>query len=252
LTAAYDGSTGRKVERFNLASIHCAKVEKEKNMKLVPRILPTVLVLISSTAFADTTASGLFPEFFTIDGLHLTAGVQLTGYPPELQFQQVSVLVQGVTPAGWFGPQPSFPGDSVLGPTTITWDDNLGLAIGSKFYDPGQFEVFPTVLDLPFFTLPAKGNFPFTDAIFPNFVLELDGKTLTNCPSTGCNFAFRSLPGTLDFEWLYQDGAWHAASATLSVPEPGTLTLLVIGIGAVGWRKLRSASLARGRSIIPV
>jgi len=51
-------------QRSNPTSTHCARVEKEKKMKLVLRILPTVFVLISSIAFADTAGSGLIPQSF--------------------------------------------------------------------------------------------------------------------------------------------------------------------------------------------
>src|SRR5262249_22378206 len=223
-------------------------------MKLVLRILPTVFVLISSTAFADATFSGLIPHSVFLGNSEAFVG-QLSGYPPELSYEQFVSLfdAKGVTPAGWFGPdnQQYFPGESVLGPTTITWDDPGGLQIGSTFY-PGQFELFPTVLDLPFVTLPPKGNLPFTSVDFPRFVLELDGRLLTGCDGAGCNFTLRSTPGNLGFEWLWQNGAWVVYGATLSVPEPGTLSLFAFGIVAVGWRKFRSASLARGRSVISV
>jgi peptidoglycan/LPS O-acetylase OafA/YrhL len=96
-------------------------------MKLVLRILPTVFVLISSTAFADTTASGLFPQSLFLFGSNSNAFGELTGYPQDLQFEFVNISVEGVTPTGWFGPQQQqyFPGESVLGPTTITWTLDL-------------------------------------------------------------------------------------------------------------------------------
>ena len=67
-------------------------------MKLVLRILSTVFVLISSTAFADTTASDLLSRVLLFNGM---AGmeVQLYDNPFEPQFE---VDALGNTPPGWF------------------------------------------------------------------------------------------------------------------------------------------------------
>jgi len=228
-------------------------------MKLVLRILPTVFVLISGTAFADITASDMTWDFIVVSARGAQAdlrGVSYTDFPPL----PVAVAVEGAPSTSWFGPPNNFsPGESVLGPGTITWDNNFFLAIGSNFYGaglPGTFSVFPTTLDLPFITLPpppTTGGTVFEATLFPRFVFELDGTILTGPCFGSCNFKFRSARGELTFNWHYQDGAWHALGLRLnSLPEPGTLPLLVIGFGALGWRKFRAASLARGRSSIPV
>jgi hypothetical protein len=219
-------------------------------MKLVLRILPTVFLLISSTAFADTTRSDMFVHGGGIgpyNGVNFNVRVQLVGGEPfSPRFNEIDAF--GHTPTGWFGPDLYLPGESVLGPTTVSWDAPLSLTIGSNFYNSTSFDVFPTAVDVPFITLPATGNdFEVFHITVPKFVWELDGTIPTNCPSSGCNFEFRGFPGTLRFEFTFSHGFWYASGGAFNVPEPGTLALLVIGIGAVGWRKFRSASRARGR-----
>jgi hypothetical protein len=93
-------------------------------------------------------------------------------------------------------------------------------------------------LNVPYITFPTNGkNFTFS---FP-WTPELDGTINTNCPSSGCNFIFVGTPGTLSFSYFYDPsvGAYFAGPASFATPEPGTLTLLAIGIGALGWRKFR-------------
>jgi len=228
-------------------------------MKLVLRILPTVFVLISGTAFADITASDM--TWFRVEVLAIGGQADLSGVSDTIS-GPVSVTVTGAPSTSWFGPPNNFsPGESVLGPGTITWDNPIFLAIGSNLYgagEPGKFSMFPTALDLPFITLPPAptGSGPqdyFKPTLFPRFVFELDGTILTGPCFGSCNFKFRSARGELTFNWHYQDGAWHALGLRLnSLPEPGTLPLLVLGIGALGWMRTRSASRARGRSVIPV
>jgi hypothetical protein len=206
-------------------------------MKLALRIIPIVFVLISTTAFADTirenldASVGIGPN----QGFGDNVAVRLFG-------QGVSIFAEGGTPLGFFDCcDPYFPGDQALGPTTIFWD-TAGLQIGSTGYDFDQFDLFPTDLaPFPSITFPTNGK-DFTVTV-PGWAWELDGTIIppTDCPSSGCNFSFLSKPGNLSFSFSFFDGAYFAGPASFTVPEPGTLALLVIGIGAVGWRKFRSS-----------
>jgi hypothetical protein len=200
-------------------------------MKLVLRILPTVFALISITAFADTVRFDLNSNVSLgpNEGAGDNVFVNLFG-------QGVSIGALGGTLTFWFDSgQPYFPGDPGLGPTTVEWD-TAGLQIGSTSYDFDQFDLSFTDLEAPGITFPTNGkdftvSFPWTWA--------LDGTILTNCPSSGCDFLFVGQPGTLSFSYVYDPsvGAYLADSASFSTPEPGTLTLLAIGIGALGWRR---------------
>jgi hypothetical protein len=202
-------------------------------MKLVLRILPTVFVLISNTAFADTTRFNLNSNVLIgpNTGIGDNVGVNLFG-------QGVSISALGGTLTGWFDtPQQYLPGDPGLGPTTILWD-GASLQIGSTFYDFDQFDLSFTDLNVPPITFPTNGK-DFTVSV--PWAWELDGTINSNCPSSGCNFSFAGNTGTLSFSYLYFDGAYLASSASFAVPEPGTLTLIAIGIGALGWRRFRSS-----------
>src|SRR5262245_6864066 len=107
-----------RAECFNVASTYCARVEKEKIMKLVLRILPTVFVLISITAFADTIRNNLDANF----GIEPNFGSG-DNWAVKLFGQGVSIFAEGGTPYPWFnGDVPYFPGEQGLGPTTIFWD----------------------------------------------------------------------------------------------------------------------------------
>jgi len=201
-------------------------------MKLVLRILPTVFVLISSTAFAQTVRVNLNSS---VDiGANCGAGdnvlVQLFG-------QGVSSGANGGTPRGFFDCDPYFPGDSALGPTTVFWDSGQ-VQIGSTLYDfnSGQMDLFPTdIFDVPTITLPTNGK-DFTVTI-PHFFWELDGTILQDCPSSGCDFSFVSKPGTLSFSFTFDvlNGVYFAgpASFSTSTPEPGTFGLMAAGLAGI-------------------
>jgi len=212
-------------------------------MKLVLRILPTVFVLISITAFADTVRFNLNQNVGIVPNFGIGDNVAVYLFGPG-----VSAFAEGGTPHGWFDlGQPYFPGDSGLGPMTIFWD-TASLQIGSTGYDFDQFDLFPTDFDqMPSITFPTNGK-DFT-VTFPIQAWELDGTILTDCPSTGCNFGFAGKLGKLSLSYVFSDGAYFAQSASFSAPEPGTLPLMLIGIGAVCWRKFRSVRLARSKGV---
>jgi hypothetical protein len=207
-------------------------VEKEKNMKLVLRILPTVFALISITAFADTTRVDLNAN--VLIGANVGAGDNVL---VNLSGQGVSIFAIGGTPRGFFDCcDPYFPGDHALGPTTIFWD-TAGLQIGSTGYDFDQFDLSFTDLEAPMITFPTNGK-DFTVS-FP-WTWELDGtigaNSNTTCPSSGCNFSFVSEPGTLSFSFTFDPhfgGVYFAGPASFSTPEPGTLGLMAAGLAGI-------------------
>jgi len=203
-------------------------------MKLVPRIFATVLVLISTTAFAQIELNSNV-AIGANGGAGDNVFVQLFG-------QGVFIGAMGGTPPGFFDVQPYFPGDSALGPTMVFWD-SAGLQIGSTGYNFDQFDLFPTSIDIPSITFPTNGK-DFTVRV-PFFVWELDGTILqggndnTTCPSSGCDFSFVSRPGTLSFSFTFVPdvlngaGAYFPGPASFSTPEPGTLGLMVAGLAGI-------------------
>jgi hypothetical protein len=209
-------------------------------MKRILGILPTFFVLISISAFADTIRFNLNSNVSMgpNEGAGDNVGVLLSG-------KGVGIFALGGTPTGWFDfPQQYFPGDQGLGPTTIFWD-TASLQIGSTLYDFDQFDLAPTFLNVPGITFPSNGK-DFT--VTTPWAWDLSGTINTNCPSSGCNFEFVSKPGKLSFSYAYSDGAYYARSASFTTtPEPCTLSLIAIGIGAVGWRKLGSISQIHAR-----
>jgi len=218
-----------EVQCFNLASTYCARVEKEKIMKLVLRILPTVFVLISITAFADVTVRNNLDANIGIEP-NLGAG---DNWSVSLFGQGVFIQAIGGTPLGFFD-GPYFPGDMALGPTTIFWDV-AGLQIGSTGYDFSQFDLFPDdEPDFPFVTFPTNGK---DVTVRVPFVPFLFGTIISDCPSSGCDFAFVGKPGTLSFSFTFDPesfgGAYFASSASFSVPEPGTLGLMAAGLAGI-------------------
>jgi PEP-CTERM motif len=206
-------------------------------MKLILRIVSISFVLMFINAFADTIG---FPLNSNVligpnEGIGDNVGVTLWG-------QGVFISALGGTPTYWFDSFPQFyyPGQGGLGPTTIFWDTGF-LQIGSTGYVLGDFDLDPTLLNVPLITFPTNGkNFTVT---IP-WEWDLSGTILTNCPSSGCGFVLSSNPGKLSFSFVYDPfyGAYYANSASFStVPEPATLTFMAIGIAAVGWRRFRPA-----------
>jgi hypothetical protein len=201
-------------------------------MKFVLRIIPTIVVLISISAFADTIRFGLNTNVAIgpNEGVGDNVGVTLSG-------QGVFIFALGGTPTSWFDTgQPYFPGEGGLGPTSIFWD-TANLQIGSTLYEFDQFDLAPTGLNAPNITFPSNGkdftvSFPWTPELF--------GTINSNCPSSGCNFDFVGKPGTVRLSFFFLDGTYYANTASFTtIPEPGTLTLIGIGIGVVGWRRFK-------------
>jgi PEP-CTERM motif len=213
-------------------------------MKLVPRIISIVFVLISISAFADTIRFNLNSNVLIgpNEGAGDNVGVILSG-------QGVGISALGGTPTFWFDSgQQYFPGEQGLGPTTIFWD-TASLNIGSTGYGFDQFDLDPTFLDVPGITFPTNGkNFTVT---LP-WAWALSGTIISNCPKSGCGFLLVGKPGKLNFSFFFADGVYYASSASFTtVPEPGTFALMVIGIGVVGWRSFRysCSRLPAGRSV---
>jgi hypothetical protein len=200
-------------------------------MKLVPRLISIIFVLISINAFADTISHFLNTNVSMgpNSGEGDNVGVLLSG-------QGVSIFALGGTPTGWFDDDIFYrPGTSGwLGPATIFWDSGA-LQIGSQLYSFYQFDLGSITINFPFVTFPSNGK-DFSVSI--PFVWEFDGTILGNCPTSGCGFELVSKPGTLTLSFVYNadTNAYFASGASFTtVPEPGTIEFMAIGIAAMAW-----------------
>lgn len=203
-------------------------------MKLVSRIISIAFVLISISAFADTVRFnlnsnvGIGPN----QGAGDNVGVTLSG-------QGVFISALGGTPTFWFDSgQPYLPGEQGLGPTTIFWDSGF-LGIGSNSYEFDQFDLDPTILNVPLITFPTNGK-DFTVTVPWGWALS--GTINSNCPSSGCGFLLAGKPGKLKFSFVFVDGVYFASSASFTTtPEPSTFVLMLVGAAVLGWRRFRKS-----------
>jgi PEP-CTERM motif len=195
-------------------------------MKLTTRIFLLVLLGLSIAAHADTVRffMNTDAEIDPNSGAGDNVAVTLSG-------QGVVISLAGGIPFDYYNfDEPIQPGSSVLGPTTIFWDFGF-LKIGSQGYDfDNQFDAAPVFLDIPSFTLPTNGK---DFSVTVPWVWELSGIIVDNCPSAGCVFDLVGKPGKITFTFFYLDGNYFGGpSSFTTVPEPGTLSLLGLGIAA--------------------
>jgi hypothetical protein len=209
-------------------------------MKHYPRILWVIVLLTSVNLFADT---------FNDLNVNLTirpndgSGDNLGG---TIIGPGVNLVVGGGTPYSWFNNVDGFePGSPGGGTTQIFFDVAIGM-IGSQSWD----SCCNLMLDAPIFN---AGGFIFPtngqDFIFRTDAM-IDPITFIGCTDDGCNEVFNLItkPGTLTLAFDYFDGTglyYGDWGSFTTVPEPGTLGLLAIGIGAVPFRRYKKAFLRK-------
>lgn len=211
-------------------------------MRQTIRILLTILVLTPITAFADSfTNLSVNFQIFPNDG----SGGNMGGY---ISGPGVNLAAGGGTPFSWFnGSQGVAPG-STGGGTIIFWDGAVG-QIGSQHYNNfGNFnlpyiQLDASTLNAGSFTFPTNGQ-DFTISV-PASLGVITGTIVSDC-NVCPTFSLATLPGTLTLSFYYSTywGQYFGASgsftsaAITTVPEPGTLGLMAMGIVAIARRKL--------------
>jgi hypothetical protein len=150
----------------------------------------------------------------------------------------VNLEVGGGTPVFWFsGIDEYAPGSPGGGFVNIFFDDASG-TIGKHTYDESSLTPREADFNAAGFTFPTDGRTTFTVSV-PGVIGVI---VLTGCDDKGCiTYNAYTNPGTLTMSFTLFDGFYVANSAsfvsTAVAPEPSTLGLLVIGLGALPWRK---------------
>jgi len=161
----------------------------------------------------------------------------------------VSLTVGGGTPYYWFNNVDGFaPGSGGGGSTTIFFDSVFG-TIGSKSYDPSDLFIDAATLNAGGFTFPTDGS-GFTISVPASIGLIV----LTGCTDTGCrtfNLITRSGELTLSFEYDAGTGMYYGTggsfvTGTTPVPEPGTVSLLILGLASIARLRHKKRATVRG------
>jgi hypothetical protein len=200
-------------------------------MKHLPRILLVMFLLTSLSSFANSiNFSDLNINLYI--GPNYGFGDNVFGAITGLG---VNVLAGGGTPDYWFnGDQGFSPGSSGGGDVSIYFDFAQG-TLGSQTYSGEQLGINSAVLYTGSFTFPTNGRF---------FSVQLPASigliTAVGCNSSGVcqNYRLTTKPGklTLSFFYLPQDGLYYGYQGSfVTSPEPGTLGLVAIGMGALAW-----------------
>jgi hypothetical protein len=202
-------------------------------MKRLLRILSVMFVLISISAFADNVSFTSLNANFTIfpnEGLGDNLGGQMWG-------PGITLGAEGGTEYYWFNccsPPGYAPGSSGGGGVEI-FLDYIVAKIGSQSYGPNDIALGLS-LNTSSFIFPTDGeNFAIT---LPASI-EGTGTLLSTCLSNPCpTFTVATKRGKLTLSFDYANGFYYGNSGSFTTtPEPATLGLVGIGIGAVVWRK---------------
>ena len=215
-------------------------------MRQMIRIFLGMLLLTSISAFA-TSFTNLSVNFNILpnDGSGSNMGGYITG-------PGVNLAAGGGTPFDWFNSLVGIaPGSAWGGGTVLYWDGAAG-QLGSQFYSIyGNGGGLPYLqLDIASFntggfTFPTNGQDLFTVTV-PASLGVITGTIVSDCNSCP-TFSLTTLPGTMTLSFFYSSfwGQYFGGSgsftstAITTVPEPGTLGLVLIGVAAVTRRRLQ-------------
>jgi hypothetical protein len=215
-------------------------------MRQMIRILLGMLLLTSISAFA-TSFTNLSVNFNILpnDGSGSNMGGYITG-------PGVNLAAGGGTPFSWFNSIVGIaPGSSWGGGTVLFWDGAAG-QLGSQVYNTfGNGGGLPYIqLDISTFntggfTFPTNGQDLFTIKV-PASLGVITGTIVSDCNSCP-TFSLTTLPGTLTLSFFYSSfwGQYFGGSGSFTstplttVPEPGSLGLMLIGVAAVTRRRLQ-------------
>jgi hypothetical protein len=117
--------------------------------------------------------------------------------------------------------------------------------LGSQTYFDGDIALDPSTLNADSFTFPTNG-LDFTISV-PASLDIITGTILATCSNVCQTVSLTTTAGTLTLSFSYSapDGMYHGTSgsftsaAVATVPEPGTLGLMVMGVVAVTRRRLQ-------------
>ncbi len=196
------------------------------------RALWLILLFVPFHCFAtsvhDLTNLNVNLNIFPNDGTGDNLGGAIYG-------SGVSLIVGGGTPYYWFNNVDGFaPGSGGGGSTTIYFDSVVG-TIGSHSYD-GNLSIGAATLNADSFTFPTDGS-GFTISVPASIGLIV----LTGCTDSGCktfNVSTNSGVLTLSFDYDAGTGMYYGTggsfvSATTPVPEPGTISLMILGLASI-------------------
>jgi len=207
-------------------------------MRQTMRVVLAMLVLTSISAFANSfTGLGVNFNIQANNGSGGNLGGLISG-------QGVNFLAGGGTPFSWFNSSQGVAPGSSGGGSIIFWEDALG-TLGSQTYQDGDISLIPSYLNAGSFTFPTNGQ-DFTISV-PASLDIITGTILATCSTVCETFTLTTNPGTLTLSFYYSplDGLYYGSSgsftsaASTTVPEPGTLGLMGMGIVAVTRRRLQ-------------
>jgi len=189
------------------------KSDKEEAMKRFLWALPVLLVVCSANVLADSITMGLAPNEGGGDNFGLIS------VSPGLL-----INVGGGTPFDFFNNLGYAPGSDFGGESPVFFSDGIA-QIGNTLYDLG-FEGQGTLF-ITNFTLPSNGK-DFTIQVTADFsasaFLFINGQF----QQLGIG---GSAPGTMKFNWDPASGLYFGNPVVFTtVPEPGTLGLMVAGL----------------------
>jgi hypothetical protein len=195
----------------------------EVNMKRLLWATPLLLVLISTSAWADSFSIAFGPN----DGLG-------DNFFVEQQSSGMTVYLVGGTPFEFFNSLGYAPG-STLGGFTEAFLDGGGAEIDGVDY---EVEGSSSSLLMTTFTLPTNGVSTVTEAV----TLVFDGSAII-VDTDQVLGVYGSATGAITFSRI--DGLYFAGG--FATPEPGTIELIAIGlfgIFSLARRRLRISEKA--------